>query len=171
MTLGNIADLAEIISSIAVLITLIFLVVQLRDNTKALRMTALSTHYTDGLELIADGIRVPELASAAQKAFSHQSLDAADIYYFNNWVTRTCGLMERHLLAMQDGLLDQKSFDQSVLAGKNVLRTPAARASYKALKRGQYFNPEIQEYIDDFYAELDRETAQAPEKIAETNDD
>ena len=73
--LANLANLAEIISSIAVLITLIFLVVQLRDNTKALRMTALSTHYSDGLEIIADGSRTPELANAAYKAFGNQPLE------------------------------------------------------------------------------------------------
>lgn len=170
MTLGEFADLAEIISGIAVLVTLIFLVVQLRDNTKALRMNALNEHYTDGIELVGEASRVPELAAAAQKAFSNQPLDANDQYHLNNWVVRTGNLMERHLLAMQEGLLDQKTFDRSVLPGKNLLRTPAGRASYAVLKRGELFGPEIREYIDNFYAELDQQAAQevAKKTSAET---
>ena len=171
MTLGDFADFAQIISGIAVLVTLIFLVVQLRDNTKALRMNALNEHYSDGFEIVADGSRVPELAVAAQKAFTSQPLDAADKYHLNNWIARTGGLMERHLLAMQEGLLDQKTFDRSVLPGKNVLRTPAGRASYATLKRGDLFGPEIREYIDNFYAELDQQAAQevAKKTSAETH--
>ena len=113
MTLGNLADLAEIISSIAVLITLIFLVVQLRDNTKALRMTALSAHYSDGMEIVADASRTPELADAAYKAFRNQPLEGMDKYHFNNWLTRTIGLMERALMATHDGILDPKSFERA----------------------------------------------------------
>ncbi len=167
MSLDNLANLAEIISGVAVLVTLIFLVVQLRDNTKALRMNALSTHYTDGYELIADGIRVPELAKAAQKAFTNQALSGVEKYYLNNWVVRTCGLMERHLLAMQEGLLDQLTFDRSVLAGKNLLRTPAGRAGYEAIRRGQLAGPEIQAYIDNFYAEIDGQASQASKRPSE----
>ncbi len=65
MTLSELADLAEILSGIAVLVTLIFLVFQIRDNTKATRINVLSTHYTDGIELTGDGSRIPELAEAA----------------------------------------------------------------------------------------------------------
>ena len=161
MDLDDLANLAEIISGIAVLVTLIFLVVQLRDNTKALRLNALSTHYTDGMELTADGIRIPELATAAQRAFASQPLNAIDKYYLNNWTIRTCNLMERHILAMHEGFLDQKTFDRSVLQGMSLLRTPAGRASYEALRRGQLFGPEIAEYIDGFLQELDREADKA----------
>ena len=106
MSLGNLADLAEIISGIAVLITLIFVVVQLRDNTKALRNSALSTHYTDSHEIIADGSRTPELAIAAQKAYTNQPLDGTDKYHLTNWVTRTCLVLERSLMLLDDGIID-----------------------------------------------------------------
>ena len=112
-----------------------------------------------------------ELARAAQKAFSNQPLDTADKYHLNNWMVRTCNLLERHLLARQEGLLDQLTFDRSVLSGKNLLRTPAGRASYAALKRGGLFGPEIQEYIDDFYVELDQRAEQEPAQIVESDDD
>ncbi|RLA40436.1 MAG: hypothetical protein DRR06_17475 [Gammaproteobacteria bacterium] len=167
MTLGNFADLAEIISSIAVLITLIFLVVQLRDNTKALRMSALSAHYTDGLELVGDGSRTPELASAAYKAFRNQPLDGMEKYHFSNWIVRIVGLMERALLSQHDGVLDQRTFETSILAGKNILRTPAGRESYELLVRGELCGPEIKGYIDSFYAELDRKAGQVSQQPAE----
>jgi len=167
MTLDNLANLAEILSGIAVLVTLIFLVVQLRDNTKALRMNALSTHYTDGYEMTADASRIPELAIAAYKAFRNQPLEGIDKHHLANWVSRVCGLMERSLLLVDEGILDQKSFDRSVLPGKYLLRTPAGRASYEVLARDGVFGPEIQEYIGNYYAELDRQASQAAKRVDE----
>ncbi|MBV1931105.1 MAG: hypothetical protein KUG71_05255 [Porticoccaceae bacterium] len=167
MTLSEFADLAEILSGIAVLVTLIFLVFQIRDNTKAMRINVLSTHYTDGLEVIADGSRIPALAEAAYKAFTHQPLEGVDRYHLSNWVSRTGGLMERALLMTQSGILDHKNFERAVLSGKNLLSTPAARKSYEVLLEEGLFGPEIREYIDNFYAELDRQASHAFERATE----
>jgi len=170
MTLGNLADLAEIISGIAVLITLVFVVIQLRDNTKALRTSALSTHYTDSHDIIADGSRIPELAIAAQKAYTNQPLDGTDNYHLTNWVSRACLVLERSLMLLEDGIIDQLSFDRAALPGKYLLKVPAAREGYQALVRRGMFGPEIKQYLGDFYAELDREAGQISGQIAESND-
>lgn len=167
MTLDNFANLAEILSGIAVLVTLIFLVFQIRDNTKVTRINVLSTHYTDGLELIADGSRIPQLAEAAYKAFTHQPLEGVDRYHLSNWVTRTGGLMERALLMKQSGILDHENFERSVLSGKNLLSTPAGRKSYESLLQDGLFGPEFREYMENYYAELDRQASQAAKRVDE----
>ena len=123
-------------------------------------MSALSAHYTDGLELTADGSRIPELASAAYKAFRNQPLDGMEKYHFSNWIIRTVGLMERAISSLHDGVLDQRTFEISILAGKNILRMPAGRESYELLARAELWGSEIQGYIDSFYAELDRKAKQ-----------
>ncbi|MBV1931103.1 MAG: hypothetical protein KUG71_05245 [Porticoccaceae bacterium] len=71
MTIDDLANLAEITSGIIVVITLIFLVVEIRDNTKALRATAIENFYNGYLECTADANRVPDLATAVQKAFTN----------------------------------------------------------------------------------------------------
>ena len=167
MTLNELADLAEILSGIAVLVTLIFLVFQIRDNTKAMRNEVLSTHYTDGFEMIADGSRIPELAEAAYKAFTHQPLEGMDRYHLSNWVTRTGNLMERALLMEQSGVLDHESFERSVLPGKNLLSTPAGRKTYERLLQEGLFGSEFREYMKNYYAELDRQASQAAKRLDE----
>ena len=74
--------------------------------------------------------------------------------------------MERAVLSLHDGIIDQRAFETSILAGKNLLRTAAGRESYEMLVRGEVWGSEITEYIDNFYTELDREAGQVSEQLA-----
>ena len=160
MTLGNLADLAEIISGIAVLVTLIFLVVQLRDNTKALRATSIENFYNGYLEVAADANRVPELAVASQKAFAHQVMDSDDNHHFCTYVQRICSNLERGLIMVNKGILDKQTFEMSILPAKMVLTTPAGKHWYYFLKNERgLFHPELHQWVESVYAEFDPQSA------------
>jgi hypothetical protein len=155
MTLDNLANLAEVLASIGVLITLIFLVMQIRDNTKAPRIEALSAFYADGNQVAAQGSGVPEIAAAAYKTFTRKPLDEMDKYYLSNWVLQTCGVMERSLVLTQEGILDEAAFERASRRPKSLLSTPAGRQAFERLAQDGLFGHELREYMADFYAELD----------------
>jgi hypothetical protein len=160
MTLDSIANLAEIMSGIIVVITLIFLVVQIRANTKALRATAIENYYDGYLEVAADANRVPDLAAAMQKAFTNQPLDPMGNHHFCTYVQRTCGIVERGLIMVQDGVLDREDFNMGTLPAKMVLGTFAARHWYYFLKNERaLFRPELHQWAENMYAEQDRREA------------
>jgi hypothetical protein len=168
MTLDSIANLAEIMSGIIVVITLIFLVMQIRANTKALRATAIENYYDGYLDLAADVNRVSELATAMQKAFANQPLDAMDNHHLCTLVQRLCSIVERGLIMVQDGVLDREDFNMATLPAKMVLGTSAARHWYYFLKNERgLFRPELHQWAENFYVEQDRQggpakTARAP---------
>lgn len=160
MTLDNIANIAEILSGIAVVVTLFFLLVQIRDNTKALRATAIENFYNGYLELTADANRVPALAEATQKAFTRQPMSPTDNHHFCIYVQRSCSIVERGLIMVQNGILDQETFDLAIPPAKMALTPPAARHWYYFLKKERgLFCPQLHQWMENFYAELDRQAA------------
>ncbi|RLA46552.1 MAG: hypothetical protein DRR06_04825 [Gammaproteobacteria bacterium] len=160
MNLDYLANLAEITSGIIVVVTLIFLVIQIRSNTKALRATAIENFYNGYLEVTADANRVPELATASQKAFTGQAMDRTDNHHLCVYVQRTCSIIERGLIMVTKGILDQESFDLATPPAEMLLVTPAGRYWYYFLKneRGQ-FRPELHQWLENIYAEQDQQTA------------
>lgn len=160
MNLDNIANLAEIISGIAVVVTLIFLVIQMRDNTKALRNNAIDNFYNSYLEVTADANRVPDVAAALQKMFSGQAMDANENMQLCTYVQRICSVVERGLIMVNDGILEREMFDQTIAPARMVLVTPAGRRWYFFLKNKRgLFRPEFHELLENDYIELDRKAA------------
>ena len=160
MNLDYLANLAEISSGIIVVVTLVFLVVQIRDNTKALRNTAIESFYNSYFEMAADANRVPELATAVKKAFTSEAMDSIDNHHLCTYVQRTCGLVERGLIMVGSGILSQDDFDMATLPAKMILATPAARHWYYFLKNKRgLFRPEMHQFMENYYAEQDQQAA------------
>ncbi len=90
-----------------------------------------------------------------------------DKYHLSNWVARIGSLMERALLMKKNGILDQENFERSVLYAKSLLSTPAGRKSYEGLLQEGLFGPELREYMESFYAELDPLASQAAKRLDE----
>lgn len=160
MTLDNIANLAEIASGIMVVVTVIFLVIQIRDNTKALRNAAVDNFYNTYLEVAADVNRVPELAVATRKAFVGEVMEPLENQHFCTYIQRSCSIVERSLIMVKDGVLDRQTFEMGIAPAKMIIATPAGRYWYYFLKdKRQLFRSELYEFMDNFYRELDAEAA------------
>ena len=160
MNLDYLANLAEISSGIIVVVTLVFLVVQIRDNTKALRATSIENFYNGYLELTADANRVPDLAEAVQKALTGQAMNRIDNHHFCTYVQRICSNLERGLIMVNEGILDQETYDLSMPPAKMILATSASRHWYYFLKNERgLFRPELHQWMESLYAEIDRQAA------------
>ena len=90
MTLDDFSKLAAIISGISVVVTLIFLVVQIRGNTKALRSNAIELFYNGYREVTADANRFPDVAVALQNAFADSAINSGDNHHLCVYVQRVC---------------------------------------------------------------------------------
>ena len=178
MNIEYLANLAEIISSIAMVVTLIFLVLQIRDNTKAMRSTAIDNFYNAYLDITADANRVPEVAMALHKAFADQPMDDRERGHFVTYIQRTCSTLERMLILRGDAKVTEAFLESMMPPAKMVFATPAARYWYYFLKdERQLFRPELHTFMDDFYRHLDaglahqsRPEAKAAEPLAQAGD-
>lgn len=168
MTLDDFAKLAAIISGISVVVTLIFLVVQIRINTKALRSNAIELFYNGYLDVTGDANRFPDVAVALQKAFSDKAMSSTDNHHLCVYVQRVCSVLERGLIMVSDGILDQGTFDMAIAPAKMTLSTSASRHWYFYLKdkRG-LFRSELHELVENHYAELDSAAAIAKASSSE----
>ena len=158
MNLDYLANLAEISSGIIVVVTLIFLVLQLRDNTNALRNNAVDTLYDGYLEITADTNRIPDLARAMQKAFANEAMDGVETNHFVIYLQRSLSLIERYLVMRKAGRIDQDYFDLFSPPAKMIVAIPASRPWYFYLKNEKgLFRPELHEFVENYFAELDRQ--------------
>ena len=169
MTLDDFAKLAAIISGISVVVTLIFLVVQIRVNTKALRSNAIELFYNGYLEVTADANRLPEVAIALQKAFADKAMSTSDNHHLCVYIQRVCSVVERALIMVKDGILDQGTFDMAIAPAKMTLSTTASRHWYFYLKNKRgLFRSELHELVENYYAELNSAAAIAKASSSES---
>ena len=61
MNTSKVADIAEIVSSIAILITLIFLVIQMQQNTAAIQGNTRTATFTADFENLHKSVDHPEI--------------------------------------------------------------------------------------------------------------
>lgn len=168
MTLDDFSKLAAIISGISVVVTLIVLVVQIRVNTKALRSNAIELFYNGYLEVTADANRVPDVAVALQKAFADNAMNSGDNHHLCVYVQRVCSVLERALIMVKDGILDQETSVMAIAPAKMTLSTSASRHWYFYLKNKRgLFRPELHELVENYYSELDGNAAIAKDSCSE----
>ncbi|MGE3296424.1 MAG: hypothetical protein AB7I68_03645 [Porticoccaceae bacterium] len=160
MTLDDFSKLAAIISGISVVVTLIFLVVQIRINTKALRSNAIELFYNSYLEITADANRVPDVAVALRKAFADNDMNSGENHHLCVYIQRVCSSLERGLIMVKDDIIDQETFDMAIAPAKMTLSTSASRYWYFYLKEKRgLFRSELHELVENHYAELDGKAA------------
>jgi hypothetical protein len=134
MSLSDLASIGSFISGIAVLISLIYLSLQIRQNTLAHRATAhqsRSTFLKDHLHLIADPAIAPIFIRglAADKQMTEVEVTQF-LAVMRNW----CIGMSEMVWAHDHGVLDDETYQTSVKALKGMFARPGARAFWQTYK-------------------------------------
>lgn len=154
MTLSDLAALGSFVSGIAVLVSLIYLSLQIRQNTLAHRATAHKVRadfVMESLHQLGD----PVLASTfVRGAAGDRTLSEAEFTQFNAYMHAWfVGMSEIHWLH-QRGMLDEDAFQGSIAALRARLQSPGIRAEWSVVR------PVMPEH---FRVEVDRLMAeQAP---------
>ena len=108
MQLENIAPIAEIISSVAIVATLIYLSIQTRQTNAALEANSRQSTMTADMTLIAALISHPEAMGNADRPF--EELTVAEKQQLGNVFAGVLRSREFAWLQYRDGILDAPTF-------------------------------------------------------------
>ncbi len=150
MTLADLASIGSLISGVAVLISLIYLALQVRQaerNQRALMNQGTAARVSEAILALAQ----PSLAGLYTRAHG------GEIDFSAQEINQLAMVLRVSLLSLQDalvqhraGLVDHVTFQNSTGAVRAILAAPAFRAVW-ARNRSSYA-PEMAGFVDDLIA-------------------
>jgi hypothetical protein len=106
--LSNWASIAEIVSGVAVVVSLVVLIVEIRGNTDEVRAAALTNISGRTQELILANMSDPALRAARLKERQGQELSPSDELLLDQALSLQMKYTEESFLAFRDGRLDEE---------------------------------------------------------------
>ena len=152
MSLSDLASIGSFVSGLAVLVSLIYLSLQVRQNTLAHRVTAHMGRYAfvqQQVQMLMD----PAIAALTLKGFQDiENLSELEAYQIHNHLHAfIVGSEEMYWLHAQ-GSLDDHAFDTQMSVLLQILRSPAGRASWELGK--STMAPPFLKYVEPKLADL-----------------
>ncbi len=145
LKISRLADITEILTSIAVLVTLVYLAVEINQNTEALHgQTRQSVLEASQAELFKLADR-PELAINFVKDGPLSEAESVELHMF---LLATMRLREFSWLQYMNGTIDQSQWDTELGVLKILLVTPRTRHWWNTLGRPA-FSHEFSTFVDD----------------------
>jgi hypothetical protein len=143
MNTSKLADIAEIFSSVAILITLVFLVVQMQQNTQAIQTQTRESMYSGTQQQIQTLIEFPIYAELQDKP------DWSAIEKFRTHLILTSAFRgsEFHWFQYQNDVIDEATFKSYSNAIPFFLADSKRRAWWRNIGRGA-FDAGFVEYVD-----------------------
>jgi hypothetical protein len=167
MTLEGWAAIAEIIGAIAVVITLIYLAVQIRHskesldaNTKAIRGQAISDitrNVHDQMQMLSQG---HDVASAFQKFATEEELDSRDAFLIDTILTAVFVARQNEFFQWRQGLLDDDVF-QSLHHVIHTCLGPENGKHWWENEGKRMFTPAFVDFVENLLASGSEESLEA----------
>ena len=149
MSLQDLGNLGAFIGAVAVVASLIYLAVQVRQNTRAVLSSTQQGLFSTFSELSSLVIQNPDVARLLGKIESDpESLSAEDRTRFEWLATRVFGQFENAFAQHHDGLLEPKHWDAYAVFYRDAVSSPAFRRFWEGHKPW---------YFQDFVAYVDSE--------------
>lgn len=133
MSLADLALIASLLSSAAVLVSLLFLGVQIRQsnrNQRSLMQQGRSSRNVDLLSRLTD----PKLNEVLLRVFRGETITDAEYLVLYGYIASVFWSYEDCFLQFQSGTLDTKSWESDVATLKRLLSNPAYRAVWRAVR-------------------------------------
>ena len=135
MELGRLADLGEFVGGVAVLVTLLYLVIQVRQNTAQLHQATEVARGSAEIETakmnmtyFIEFARDPRAIEAWERAFSEpDSLTPDERARFNSTTAVWFHLAQGHYRQYRRGLLPEESWEPIARGLAGAMRQPAIR--------------------------------------------
>ena len=146
--LSDWANLAQIVSGVAVVITLVFLILGIRDNTDVTRAAMYQQSTVSLTEFRRDILRDPEIARLYDAFLSNQAenIDGLDRVRLNQLVLNIFQISENAFFVRRRGLLgdaEWSRFENSICGNYALVRSAKMT---QALQR--VMTEDFMEYID-----------------------
>lgn len=148
MTLTDLASIGSLISSVAVLLSLIYLAQQTRQNSKHTRALIQQGRALQSIDMPERCAENPVLAAIRLRGDEGDtSLDRVEFSQY--WLMRVAifWLWEDQFYQHKDGLLESDRFAGTVRVMESQFRTPGCRYTWKLARVG--FASEFQAFMDD----------------------
>lgn len=150
MTLSDFTTLASLLSSVAVLISLIFVGVQIRPANRNQRSATQQGRSDRNVKLLSR-LTDPKLSELLLRAFRGETLPDAEYLVLYGYISSLFWSYEDSFFQFRSGTLDQKSWASDVASLRRLLRNPAYRAVWKTARDGS--DGEYRVFIDGLVAE------------------
>ena len=146
------SDISSFASSIAVLATLVFLVIQTRQATRNQKSLMQQGRSARLVEMIAKAAE-PSFSSFMSRAYAGDlNLDAAEVRSMNAYAGAFFWSFEDSFLQHKSGLLDDASWMSDLSSLRSALTQPAYRAGWHFAR--QLLSGEYRDYIDSLMLEI-----------------
>jgi hypothetical protein len=147
MTLNDLANLGQVIGAIAVVISLIYVALSIRQNTKAIRAaTAQSVHehFSNWYHLIAADAELAQVAANGLRDYA--SLSEQERVRFVATFMSFLSYSQNAFLKWREGLLKPALWLGWEQVMMNLFGAPGGKALWK--ERGYLFGDEFRRYIE-----------------------
>ena len=145
LKLSNLADITEIVTSIAVLATLVYLAVEINQNTKALHGQSRQAVLDASQVEIFEFAHSPELAINIVK---DGRLSEAESVQLHMALIATMRVREFSWLQYREGTIDQTQWATEFVVMQVILGTPRTRHWWNTIGRPA-FSPEFGAFVDE----------------------
>jgi hypothetical protein len=151
MSLSDLASLGSFVSGVAVLVSLVYLALQLRQSAR----NQLATIHHDRMAHIQTWLGPISVSHQATDVFMRgrngdATLDPAESTQFLNMQFNHFLLYQEYYQMRLDGMLDGERYDQVMKLLRFVAHEPGTRAAWRVLKA--LFSPKLVEFVDDILA-------------------
>lgn len=146
----SLADIATLASSVAVLVSLLFLAVQVRQanrNQRSLMQQGRTTRNVDLLLRLAD----PKLSNLWVRISAGETLEDAEYYMVYGYMASVFWSYEDSFFQFRSGMLDPSSWTSDIATLKRLLSNPAYRAVWTAVRSG--IGDEYRSFLDGLVVE------------------
>ncbi len=159
MKLERWALIAEIVGSFAVVVTLVFLLVEVRENTEETRAANRHTVFTDLREQLLVRAQSPSLAAVIESASSGMELTPAQQSQYIGYLFAVIKSVEEAYFQYAEGRLDKEYLDTRIagLGNRNFLGNELGRAFFEDNKERGEITAEFAQMSDAQFSQMNDE--------------
>ena len=169
MSISELGSLGEFVGSGAVLVTLVYLAVQLRQTKKAFQSASLQSGIATMNQNTQNIAADHEYSEIVMKGF-HGDLDPTERFRFGLWLTGMFHVFQQHYLDAEKGLGDPRIWAGEQRAMGNLLATPGVVRWWREMIALPYSDVFI-DHVDTILlsAQETEQFRQLREELAESN--
>lgn len=148
MNLNDLANLGQIIGAVAVVISLIYVALSIRQNTNAVRAAtaqSLHEHFASWYHLIASDASLAQLATSGLKDYG--SLSNTEKARFVSLFMAFLAYFQNAFLKSKQGLLAPSLWQSWEQVMMNLIGSPGGKALWK--ERAYLFDEEFRRHVED----------------------
>ena len=149
MKLEKISAAAELVSSIAIVMTLGYLAIQTRQNTTAIQATVRQSMLADDLEIIRQQIDYP---NATPARFGGSDLSDQDLIELNSTLLALVRVRENQWLQHQNGVIDERTWLTYRTALTAVFSTEFTRSWFRNRAERGEFDADFVDMVNELFS-------------------